>query len=619
MKVIRDLAEGDEADVGGTVIRFPWVKHGAELPGLDGRLRPQGAEDGRRGGRRLHPPARRPLPHRVHGQGGQGRGRRRRRTRPGRRSPSASPPPPTSPRTTRPRRSPTPASSAAGSAAWSATTSPTWSPGTASTPPPYPDELTDVHQGPRGLRLRPPRPRRQPRHRLRPGRDRRPVLPDRPGRDAHREAERAARAGRRPVRRVRHARRPGSRPSTPTGRRSSRPSTAERHPQRSERLAQSPHSSSPLPSVPGRGPDDPRTAFPASAPRLIGLPMTDTAPTAISPSAQVTLPDGRVELAPGARPERLLRQRGPAARPGRTSAPGPRTTSPRCGSAWPTTSPPGPWPPVWSPLGMDWKQAVLHHRPGQRDRAGPDAAHRARRDRSTASPSRSSPAPPSGCAAPTCPRSYGRWSPAAGSASRPGSAAQAHLLPRRASSSADGWATPGTSAATPWTLWLSLRDLLGARSRHHLPGHGDAPPLRELGGALRAGRRGRAADLDGGKAGGFGPLLDQPSKLGWGSDFWKLFFPSLMGMIGFWSTLSLNIPDFTRFGKPASGPRSGASPLGLPTTMTAFALLSVLVTSGSQAVYGDADLGPGSSSPPRPTTPSACCSPWSPCWSRPSP
>ncbi|MEU6863206.1 NCS1 family nucleobase:cation symporter-1 [Streptomyces sp. NPDC046876] len=87
------------------------------------------------------------------------------------------------------------------------------------------------------------------------------------------------------------------------------------------------------------------------------------------------------------------------------------------------------------------------------------------------------------------------------------------------------------------------------------------------------------------KAGGFGPLLDQPSKLGWGSDFWPVFFPSLMGMIAFWATLSLNIPDFTRFG---SGQRAQAwgQALGLPTTMTLFALLSVLVTSGSQAVYG---------------------------------
>lgn len=88
------------------------------------------------------------------------------------------------------------------------------------------------------------------------------------------------------------------------------------------------------------------------------------------------------------------------------------------------------------------------------------------------------------------------------------------------------------------------------------------------------------------KAGGFGPLLDQPSKLGWGSEFWKVFFPALMGMIGFWSTLALNIPDFTRFGGSQKAQIRGQA-LGLPTTMTLFALLSVLVTSGSQAVYGE--------------------------------
>lgn len=88
------------------------------------------------------------------------------------------------------------------------------------------------------------------------------------------------------------------------------------------------------------------------------------------------------------------------------------------------------------------------------------------------------------------------------------------------------------------------------------------------------------------KAGGFGPLLDQPSQLGWGADFWKVFFPALMGMIGFWSTLSLNIPDFTRFGAGQKAQVWGQT-LGLPTTMAAFALLSVLVTSGAQAVYGE--------------------------------
>ncbi|MEU0083022.1 NCS1 family nucleobase:cation symporter-1 [Streptomyces sp. NPDC006274] len=93
------------------------------------------------------------------------------------------------------------------------------------------------------------------------------------------------------------------------------------------------------------------------------------------------------------------------------------------------------------------------------------------------------------------------------------------------------------------------------------------------------------------KAGGLGPLLDQPSKLGWGADFWPVFFPSLMGMIAFWATLSLNIPDFTRFGAGQRAQVWGQT-LGLPTTMTLFALLSVFVTSGSQAVYGAAVWDP---------------------------
>jgi nucleobase:cation symporter-1, NCS1 family len=87
------------------------------------------------------------------------------------------------------------------------------------------------------------------------------------------------------------------------------------------------------------------------------------------------------------------------------------------------------------------------------------------------------------------------------------------------------------------------------------------------------------------KAHGFGPLLHQPSTLGWGHKFWSLFFPSLMGMIAFWSTLSLNMPDFTRFGRSQRQQVLGQV-LGLPTTMTFFALLSVLITSGTQAIYG---------------------------------
>ncbi|MET1076137.1 MAG: NCS1 family nucleobase:cation symporter-1 [Umezawaea sp.] len=93
------------------------------------------------------------------------------------------------------------------------------------------------------------------------------------------------------------------------------------------------------------------------------------------------------------------------------------------------------------------------------------------------------------------------------------------------------------------------------------------------------------------KAGGFGPILSEPSKLGWGADFWKVFFPSLMGMIAFWSTLSLNMPDFTRFGGSQKKQVLGQL-LGLPTTMSFIAIVAILTTSGSIALYGEAIWDP---------------------------
>ncbi|RNI21362.1 NCS1 family nucleobase:cation symporter-1 [Flexivirga caeni] len=87
------------------------------------------------------------------------------------------------------------------------------------------------------------------------------------------------------------------------------------------------------------------------------------------------------------------------------------------------------------------------------------------------------------------------------------------------------------------------------------------------------------------KAGGVGDILSQPGTLH-GHAFWKAFGPSLMGMIGFWATLSLNISDFTRFGGSQKQQALGQT-YGLPTTMTLFALLSVFVTSASEKVYGE--------------------------------
>ncbi|CCH30349.1 NCS1 family nucleobase:cation symporter-1 [Actinosynnema sp. NPDC047251] len=93
------------------------------------------------------------------------------------------------------------------------------------------------------------------------------------------------------------------------------------------------------------------------------------------------------------------------------------------------------------------------------------------------------------------------------------------------------------------------------------------------------------------KAGGFGPILSEPSRLGWGADFWKVFFPALMGMIAFWSTLSLNMPDFTRFGGSQRKQVLGQL-LGLPTTMSFIAIVAILTTSGATALYGEAIWDP---------------------------
>jgi NCS1 family nucleobase:cation symporter-1 len=93
------------------------------------------------------------------------------------------------------------------------------------------------------------------------------------------------------------------------------------------------------------------------------------------------------------------------------------------------------------------------------------------------------------------------------------------------------------------------------------------------------------------KAGGIGSLLAAPSALGWGHRFWAIFPASLMGMIAFWSTLSLNIPDFTRFSRSQRGQEIGQA-VGLPTTMAFFSLLAVLITSGTVLIYGQAIWDP---------------------------
>jgi len=84
---------------------------------------------------------------------------------------------------------------------------------------------------------------------------------------------------------------------------------------------------------------------------------------------------------------------------------------------------------------------------------------------------------------------------------------------------------------------------------------------------------------------GLGPILAQPAKLQ-GPAFWAFFFPALTGMVGFWATLSLNIPDFTRYAKSQKAQINGQI-IGLPPSMTLFAFIGVVVTSATFIIYGE--------------------------------
>ena len=88
-------------------------------------------------------------------------------------------------------------------------------------------------------------------------------------------------------------------------------------------------------------------------------------------------------------------------------------------------------------------------------------------------------------------------------------------------------------------------------------------------------------------ANGLGPILDQPSKLS-GPSFWNFFFPALTGMVGFWATLSLNIPDFTRYARSQKAQIRGQV-IGLPPSMTLFAFIGVVVTSATAIIYGSTE------------------------------
>src|ERR1700692_4435102 len=93
------------------------------------------------------------------------------------------------------------------------------------------------------------------------------------------------------------------------------------------------------------------------------------------------------------------------------------------------------------------------------------------------------------------------------------------------------------------------------------------------------------------QAGGFGPMLSAPSRFNSFPEFLKFLIPALNATVGFWATVSLNIPDFSRFARSQRAQVIGQA-LALPTTMTLYSLVGVLVTSATVVIYGSAIWDP---------------------------
>jgi len=128
-------------------------------------------------------------------------------------------------------------------------------------------------------------------------------------------------------------------------------------------------------------------------------------------------------------------------------------------------------------------------------------------------------------------------------------------------------------------IWLIWKGINSIRILEHLA----APFLLLCGLALLGWAYQRAE--------GFGPMLHAKSQFTDPADFWKLFWPSLTAMVGFWATLTLNISDFTRYAHSQRAQVVGQLS-GLPSTMTLFAFIGVAVTSATIIIFGEAIWDP---------------------------
>jgi NCS1 family nucleobase:cation symporter-1 len=86
-------------------------------------------------------------------------------------------------------------------------------------------------------------------------------------------------------------------------------------------------------------------------------------------------------------------------------------------------------------------------------------------------------------------------------------------------------------------------------------------------------------------------LFSSQTSYAQGESFWTVFFPMLTATVGFWATLSLNIPDFTRYCRSQKDQVVGQL-IGLPPTMTLFCFIGIIVTAATVIIFGKAIWDP---------------------------
>src|SRR5437868_6845026 len=150
---------------------------------------------------------------------------------------------------------------------------------------------------------------------------------------------------------------------------------------------------------------------------------------------------------------------------------------------------------------------------------------------------------------------------------------------------APGWARFHSGAAVCFVLFwlLNVFVILRVIETIRLLQGISAPFLLLIGLALLLWARG--------KAGGFGPMLSTPSKFQSLGEFFRFFIPSLTGVVGFWATVSLNIPDFTRYARSQRDQMVGQA-LGLPATMTFYSFIGIEIGRATMIIFGEAIWDP---------------------------